>query len=281
MTAEEVKRASAEAVKPLPVTSPTQPQAPVTLKLQFYSCGQLESKKRLEGFIRANIEVINKGYRGELLCRADQLLYDPPRANTGIQFKDFEPNDLRYIEDTRCASCDTYYNELWTQHLGPAEHGTISVLICPHNSITIGLTNYPWQAPRASLISVDVMPNGGLKRFSDGKTLVHEMGHYLSLYHTFESCYPGDHLQDTNSEYPAFFGCPSHPLERTEMKTCPQQPDGGAYDPIHNFMDYTDDECMCGFTPLQAKRMMAYLTGGFTDGESETYFNQLMENKGL
>ncbi|MCP4219497.1 MAG: hypothetical protein GY765_32985, partial [bacterium] len=92
----------------------------------------------------------------------------------------------------------------------------------------------------------------GLAPYDQGRTLVHEIGHYLGLGHTFagNGCYDGynagDWIADTNSENTAHHGC-------TQTYTC------SSADPIHNYMNYTDDTCMYLFTPEQANRMVCGL----------------------
>ena len=85
---------------------------------------------------------------------------------------------------------------------------------------------------------------GSFYPFNLGATLIHEVGHWLGLPHTFENgCDPGDGIADTAPEKRAAFGCP------VGRDTCPGD---GLEDPIHNFMDFTDDACMWEFTPGQA-----------------------------
>ena len=84
-------------------------------------------------------------------------------------------------------------------------------------------------------------------RFDQGETATHEAGHWLNLAHTFEGkCSPaGDGVADTPSERTPTSGCP------VGKDTC-QAP---GLDPIHNYMDYSYDQCYTEFTAGQAARM--------------------------
>ncbi|KAG8709784.1 hypothetical protein FRC08_018054 [Ceratobasidium sp. 394] len=97
------------------------------------------------------------------------------------------------------------------------------------------------------VIQYATLPGGTYPNFNQGKTLTHELGHWLGLYHPFQgdSCTgDGDFVKDTPPERTPTSGCPA------KKDTCP----GNGPDPIHNYMDYSYDSCLTGFTPGQIQR---------------------------
>ncbi|KAF9038224.1 hypothetical protein BJ165DRAFT_1408133 [Panaeolus papilionaceus] len=124
----------------------------------------------------------------------------------------------------------------------------------------LGFATFPWwYAGNPSVdgifIHFHTMPGGAIVDYNQGKTLVHETGHWVGLYHTFQTddmhaaCDPNDPqdlVQDTPLQYMSTDGCPD------SRDSCPNAP---GLDPIHNYMDYSDHHCQTEFTPDQTSRL--------------------------
>lgn len=115
-----------------------------------------------------------------------------------------------------------------------------------------GVVGQAWDGVRINYNAMGVNP--AYPPYDLGRTATHEVGHYLGLYHTFDSgchggnCYQaGDLICDTAPEAsPNYSSCGIG-----SRNTC----SGGGADPIENYMDYSTDACMDRFSAEQANRM--------------------------
>jgi hypothetical protein len=111
------------------------------------------------------------------------------------------------------------------------------------------------------VIGVNYFGNTTDPNYGNGRTLTHEVGHWLDLYHTWgdvADCTGTDFCDDTpicSDKYFSSFatGC-IHPNQCTDENTAVGSTDVRQ---IENYMDYSDDLCMNIFTQDQKNRMHA------------------------
>jgi hypothetical protein len=154
----------------------------------------------------------------------------------------------------------TYYTGCYTQRDAMRQLWAIdvtryiNVYICSPGGGILGSSTFP-NSPSGQnntrhgiIVNRNTLPGGSFAAYNQGKTLTHELGHYLGLLHTFQGgCgATGDRVDDTPSQNTSTYGCPAG------KDTCAGLP---GLDPITNYMDYSDDPCMTEFSPGQAQRM--------------------------
>jgi hypothetical protein len=107
----------------------------------------------------------------------------------------------------------------------------------------------------------------------DATTMPHEMGHFFGLYHTFETEFGVELIDESNCETTGDLVCDTRPDPDEDGNADPddqcnytgtitQDPNGDWYlPPTDNLMSYYPVECRCRFTPQQYNRMIEqYLT---------------------
>ncbi|KAJ8113929.1 hypothetical protein OPT61_g4066 [Boeremia exigua] len=163
-------------------------------------------------------------------------------------------------------------NEEWYYNLKVASRYETSVSlalrkgdIATLNIYVMGATNtttHAWASYPASqavwdgvFINNTVMFGGSDSVYTSGITLIHEVGHWFGLEHTFANGCDRDYdfVADTPREdQPWVLGV----CDETQ-DSCPDHP---GLDSVHNYMAYTSDECRTEFTPGQIRRMREQMT---------------------
>lgn len=173
-------------------------------------------------------------------------------APTNIAFT-FNPDDVTYANRANSQPLEIGSAEeraiKTTYGRDPASHINVIITHCEG----LGWATFPWQLagnPQMDgiVFDIDSLP-GGAAPYDKGMTAVHELGHWLGLYHTFEGgC---DQFGDLIDDTPAHSGPNRTP--RDPNNAC----EPGQTPPFFNYMNYTDDEYMTEFTALQIDRMYA------------------------
>ena len=163
---------------------------------------------------------------------------------TGFQFK--LVNLTRTVNDTWAAAATPADVLAMQQSLRQGTYSTLNIYFMSdlQNGL-LGQCSLPYDiGPNPSpssyvadgcFVASGSMPNGSIYGYNEGKTAIHEAGHFFGLYHPFqgETCVgPGDFISDTPKHSTPTAGCPTDPPK----DSCPYQP---GLDSIHNYMDYS------------------------------------------
>lgn len=135
----------------------------------------------------------------------------------------------------------------------PSTH--LNIWVCNISGGILGYAQFPGgpSATDGVVVLYSSLPGGSAAPYNQGRTLTHEVGHYLNLRHIWGDgrCRQDDFVADTPSSDGPNYGCPSYPTVNCKSN-----------DMTMNYMDYVDDACMYMFSEGQKVRMRSILQVG-------------------
>ena len=152
------------------------------------------------------------------------------------------------MKEIACWDVDNYVNVYIVTEIGGNNGGG-------------GIQGYAYLSPTNDCRDGVVMLSNKmvLSPFNLGKTFVHELGHYLTIDHTFANTFSC--TQESNCETQGDKICDTPPTTTNNFCSFPDCPDAI----VENYMDYTGESCRNMFTQGQAERMHACLNEGRYD----------------
>jgi hypothetical protein len=233
-------------------------------------CSDRTSCPITEAMVKEQVRWMTNGYAGKE--NWTEMPFDqnpPPQVDTQIGF---HLEEIKFVEDRSCARDGFYSPSLAHRHNTDGEGMLNYIILTDDQCGYLGYAEFPdkWNESSPELA---VMINAKALRgfasmtkaatltspekispstrashetdvsFDEGDTCIHEGGHSLGLYHTFEGgCTDGDGVTDTQAEeFPSYL--------------CEDKQSCQSNDPVRNFMDYSPDACMAGFTEMQKRRL--------------------------
>ncbi len=134
----------------------------------------------------------------------------------------------------------------------------LNIWVCNLNSGILGYALFPGSDPLLDGIVIHYKAFGRIgnlySKYNYGRSLTHEIGHYLNLFHIWgdddisDPCSIDDQVNDTPLQGAANYCCPQFP----KYDACQS---GGNGVMFMNYMDYSDDKFMQFYTPGQLARM--------------------------
>lgn len=247
-------------------------RAVVTIPVVFHVVYSTSAQNISDALINAQIAQLNADY-ARLNADASQTpsIFTGVAANTEVQFclAQRDPNGnastgiVRKSTTTSSFSSNdgVKYASSGGDNAWPSS-SYLNIWTCNLGGGLLGYAQFPGGAAATDGVVVLYSSVGSLSTpgtaapYHYGRTMTHEVGHWLNLRHIWGDATCGsDLVSDTPTHNTANYGCPTYP----HYSTCTGTP----VEMTSNYMDYTDDGCMNIFTAGQKSRMQAlFATGG-------------------
>ena len=181
------------------------------------------------------------------------------RINKGTFGATNPPFNINYIEATIKPNSiwdATKYLNVWVMDL----NGLLGYAQFPDapNELGVGVNNSAntdGVVVRYTSVGSSIQKPPGAYPYDEGRTLTHEVGHWLGLRHIWGdgNCATDDFVFDTPRASAPHFGCVAATTNSCNDITYGSAADSN--DMVRNYMDYSDDRCMDIFTIGQKNRM--------------------------
>ncbi|MBI1306903.1 MAG: T9SS type A sorting domain-containing protein [Bacteroidetes bacterium] len=221
--------------------------------------------------ILEQIEILNQDYRrlnSDTTKTRD--IFKGRAADIGIEFRlaNIDPNGNCTDGITRTQSLLTYGgDEEMKKVIGWDYRKYLNVWVIHHigmqteDGIVAGYARFPYQTSSLQdgiVLNYQFVGKSGTSNSQNaGRTLTHEIGHWLGLMHPFQDgcggdcATTGDRVCDTPPVEKASFGCP------IGNNSCDND-DPDELDMVENYMDYANGSCQNMFTQGQKEVMRYY-----------------------
>src|SRR5262249_29173027 len=140
--------------------------------------------------------------------------------NAGFQFKrgtTDRTTDKTCFAMTPGSSAETKCKGKFTAKAANDPNKGLNLYTANPDGGVLGWSTLPWYLAASTsidgvVILFSTFPGGTAEPYNLGYTSVHEIGHWLGLYHTFQGgcSKTNDHVTDTPQEADASFGCPTN-----------------------------------------------------------------------
>jgi len=235
---------------------------PVVVHVVYYNNNENISDQQ----IFSQIDIINEDFRR---LNADTVntpsAFQAVAADTEIEFclASEDPNGNTTTGITRTATSQSSFSTndgvKYSSSGGIDAWNTseyLNIWVCDLSGGLLGYAQFPGGNASSDGVVCDYAYFGNMgtatSPYDLGRTLTHEIGHWLNLRHIWgDSNCGNDFCSDTPEHSGSNYGCPNFP----STSNC--NGNGTSGDMFMNYMDYTDDACMNIFTSDQKTRMIA------------------------
>jgi Pregnancy-associated plasma protein-A len=229
----------------------------------FHIIDPVDPGRVTDAQVQSQIDVLNQDYNNN---NADQAnvppMFKAVVGNPGISFHLAENGITRFKTTVQSFSPDEAMKFAARGGVDVRDpQKFLNIWVCPLGGGVLGYAQFPNTGlPETDgvVIATNGFGKGGTSKapFHLGRTAVHEVGHYLGLFHIwgndpFENCTDDDEVADTPVQRGPNGGKPPFPSH-----SCDGQANG---DLFMNYMDYVDDDTMVMFSQGQVARMHAAL----------------------